>query len=486
MAVITPVDYSGLNGGMSKLASAMAGGDPEIAMGYAKNQAMAQHFSAEAKKVNIDNQRNAQFNDPAQVNKLTALLKGGSEADVPLMQQFQKTGRLDDGVFQTGTDALFAPVVPKVALPSLADSVAPIAAPTKLMQGFTDAPKTAPVKTLPMSADATNRIQGMTQLAAQMQALGDKAATGDNLTQMQSYFQAMHSGLTGTALQNAINAAAKGTQQEFKIDTNGVLVNSGSGQVSVGEQGIYNSELSQNKAKIAKDYADAEHNRALAHEASNGGKWQTMDTTNGLVQVNQQGDVRPLGIQKPTNLKPIPPHVNEAFIANSQAGKALERALTLLDGNNIGNPNAGGLAGDANATGYKGYLPNAILNRMDPQGVATRAQISDIGSLKIHDRSGAAVTISESPRLMPFIPLASDDAATVRVKLKKLAIEVNNESGALHSIYSAEQGYRPNPLADTSQALPADAPSGKGLNIGMVVDGHTYQGGNPNDAQSWR
>lgn len=58
-----------------------------------------------------------------------------------------------------------------------------------------------------------------------------------------------------------------------------------------------------------------------------------------------------------------------------------------------------------------------------PEGVAAKAVVANIGSLKVHDRSGAAVTISEFPRLAPFIPKASDRADVVVTKLGLLKDE---------------------------------------------------------------
>jgi hypothetical protein len=140
-------------------------------------------------------------------------------------------------------------------------------------------------------------------------------------------------------------------------------------------------------------------------------------------------------------LKQIPPSVNTAIIANQQANNQLDRAINLLQGKDLP-----GMEGDVSATGLKGYLPTGMLNRLDPQGVSTRAEIADIGSLKLHDRSGAAVTASESPRLMPFIPLATDDAVTALKKLQRLKLEVNNETSAMRDIYSKDQGYKENPI----------------------------------------
>lgn len=66
--------------------------------------------------------------------------------------------------------------------------------------------------------------------------------------------------------------------------------------------------------------------------------------------------------------------------------------------------------------------------RIDTGGVAARAQIANIGSMIFHDRSGAAITVSEAPRLKPFIPSIHDTPETIRTKLRKLreALEVEN------------------------------------------------------------
>jgi hypothetical protein len=140
-------------------------------------------------------------------------------------------------------------------------------------------------------------------------------------------------------------------------------------------------------------------------------------------------------------LKDVPPNVNAAIIANQAAGNQLDRAIALMSGEDLP-----GMTGDKSATALKGYLPNAILSRIDPQGVSARAEIADIGSLKINDRSGAAVTASETPRLMPFIPLATDDNETVLKKLRRLKLEVANETNAMKEIYSKEQGFKENPV----------------------------------------
>jgi hypothetical protein len=79
-----------------------------------------------------------------------------------------------------------------------------------------------------------------------------------------------------------------------------------------------------------------------------------------------------------------------------------------------------------------GNIGDAWNQRKDSKGVAARAQIANIGSLVIHERSGAAVTISEFPRLAPFVPRINDTPATIRTKLAKLRLMIREETDALN------------------------------------------------------
>lgn len=68
---------------------------------------------------------------------------------------------------------------------------------------------------------------------------------------------------------------------------------------------------------------------------------------------------------------------------------------------------------------------------IDPEGVKARADIANVGSLKIHERSGANVTAKEFPRLAPFVPGISDDSAAVATKLGKLKQHAKEERDAI-------------------------------------------------------
>lgn len=145
-------------------------------------------------------------------------------------------------------------------------------------------------------------------------------------------------------------------------------------------------------------------------------------------------------------LKPIPTQINQAIIKNVQTLRQLDDTIALLGKN-------------PDATGYKGYLPNVVLSRVDPEGVDVRAGIADIGSLVLHERSGAAVTAAESPRLLPFIPLATDDNATAVKKLKRMREIAAADQLGLTETYGQDQGYKPNPLVSKPTSAPEAAPA---------------------------
>lgn len=128
-------------------------------------------------------------------------------------------------------------------------------------------------------------------------------------------------------------------------------------------------------------------------------------------------------------IKPIPDKINASVLENHQAINKLDDALDLLESNK-------------DAIGLKGNLGQFLLNKLDPKGIDTRAAIADIGSIVLHDRSGANVTVGESPRLLPFIPTPSDDYNAAKGKLARMRKYVSEEQDAIKATYSKEQGFK--------------------------------------------
>ncbi len=83
------------------------------------------------------------------------------------------------------------------------------------------------------------------------------------------------------------------------------------------------------------------------------------------------------------------------------------------------------------AVGLRMAGGDAINQRMDPKGRLVRSAIANVGSMIYHDRSGAAVTVSEDKRLRPFIPKETDTPETVYDKLASLAQFIRDENTAL-------------------------------------------------------
>lgn len=207
---------------------------------------------------------------------------------------------------------------------------------------------------------------------------------------------------------------------------------------------------------------------------------QYMQTDSGIVALPKRPGGGPIVGQEVTGpdgqplrksppLKPIPQGAADAILTNRRALEQIDRAIALVEGKDVG-----GAKGDKAATGVKGYFPSSVLNRLDPLGIDARAEISDIGSLKIHERSGAASTLQEMKRIDPFIPSATDNQETNLKKLRRLRTEVQAEADGLEGMYVPEQGYRAPPAKASGQIsalpLPEGRPTASNLTKGQVYE----------------
>lgn len=147
--------------------------------------------------------------------------------------------------------------------------------------------------------------------------------------------------------------------------------------------------------------------------------------------------------------KAVPPAIVQKVAGNNSSLRTIDAALSEMEN-------------DPAATGMKGYVPGVILNRLDPKGTNARAAISNIGSLQIHDRTGAAMTASEAERLRPFIPSLQDDHDTVIKKLKQLKTQIQAINSDLELAYS--DGYKPMPVyGETPKSnTPSSRSTGRG------------------------
>lgn len=133
------------------------------------------------------------------------------------------------------------------------------------------------------------------------------------------------------------------------------------------------------------------------------------------------------GVAPPS--KEMPAGMAEKFATNAVTLQKIDKAIKLTEQL-------------PEAFGLQNLAPDAIVQRFDPKGAQVRAMVADIGGQKIHDRSGAAVTVGESERLKPYIPAATDkpDVAAMKLRLFRdeyLAMQKALASGA--SIKDAAQ-----------------------------------------------
>lgn len=182
------------------------------------------------------------------------------------------------------------------------------------------------------------------------------------------------------------------------------------------------------------------------------------DGSHGLVQPSNRPGTAPQLLRDPVTgqpmkaastekLKPVPPNINTAISENRAALGKIDAAISAIQANPA-------------ALGAKNYIPDPLIQRADPSGVDVRARVADIGSLKIHDRSGAAVSAAEFPRLRPFIPAATDTPQVAATKLRQLRAEYQTMLEDARLTYSRENGYMPPPVftaptRDNAGAMPS-------------------------------
>jgi hypothetical protein len=155
--------------------------------------------------------------------------------------------------------------------------------------------------------------------------------------------------------------------------------------------------------------------------------------------------------------RPLPASQSKAWIENNTSLGKIEDALTAL-----ATPEG------QNAFGLSSLTPDIVLQRTDPKGVDARAKVADIGSLKVHDRSGASVTAAETPRLKPFIPSVHDKPEVIKTKLENfqneyrmIQQEIQNYAEDMNYVVPKVRPRAPAPAAPAAPAAPSRSHGGK-------------------------
>lgn len=249
---------------------------------------------------------------------------------------------------------------------------------------------------------------------ANIPAVYDPAAIARNQQQAMSVKDQM---------EQRLKALTAGETQRHNLATESNAA--GTLNVAQGNLEVGRGNLSVNQQRFAAD--------------QNAPKGQVVQTESGPVIVDTRaGTSRPVmdasGNPARRPGKDIPPNVNKSIIENQQNISKIDKALASI-------------SAKPNSLGVQYMLPGAetLGQYIDPDGVEARAGVADIGSLILHDRSGAAVTASETPRLRPFIPSASDSPEVAKKKLARFKAIYEEEAGLLAQTYSADQGYKESP-----------------------------------------
>lgn len=258
----------------------------------------------------------------------------------------------------------------------------------------------------------------------------------------------------------AFTAVLAGKDQLAKLETRdlgGTLQNTSTdpitGKVTVNETRT-KTQTPDNVATNARMSEEGRLNRAQSQQQFNTRENRERAAPRGTIIQTDEGpmlaDPRagtavpvrgPDGQPLTAKAKPIPSVIQRARLDNRAALRKIDETLEAIEGRPArGNEPA--VPGYPQGLGVMNYLGDGIRQRTDPEGVNVRALTADVGSLKIHDRSGAAVTASETPRLKPFIPLPTDAPDVAAKKLRLFKKEYEAMERDYDETYSRENGYR--------------------------------------------
>jgi hypothetical protein len=252
-------------------------------------------------------------------------------------------------------------------------------------------------------------------LASQMQRMGiDPRAFGDPSQDPQAWLR----GVAGSSIDAAkqielAQAAGRDAETARHNRTEETLTGNRDANTAAyqqGQLGVARGNLGVAQAREARESAQAKQaDMSQPFEVTVNGKPSLVqqDKRTGLLyDVNTGKSVNGGVAPKSTDL---PGSIVEKLAQNNVTLTQIDRAMQMVDQH----PQAFGMANLAGDAVRQRDIP--LIG--DPEGVDARAIVANIAGQKIHDRSGAAVTIGEMERLKPYIPNVTDNAETVKKKL---------------------------------------------------------------------
>jgi hypothetical protein len=149
--------------------------------------------------------------------------------------------------------------------------------------------------------------------------------------------------------------------------------------------------------------------------------------------LSQQAAARQEASAVESRKQSVPPTHKMIYGENETTLKSIDNAIKKIEKN-------------PSALGLQNIVGENLSQRLDKKGVPVRAAVSEIGSKKVHDLSGASVPASESKNLMPFIPTVTDDSDVALDKLNNMKRYYEDMNKQLEGMYSNPNEFK-NPIA---------------------------------------
>jgi hypothetical protein len=199
--------------------------------------------------------------------------------------------------------------------------------------------------------------------------------------------------------------------------------------------------LNQDKGKqalagAALDYSGIDENQAQIRKINHGMNMDELDFTRKNSEFDRELDFKGKQAALKSKGEPgsvgfsyekLPANHKMVYAKNSSALNQIDRAIKAIEQR-------------PESLGFINVLGDNISQRRDPDGVSVRSAVSGIGGIKLHDLSGAAISPSESKRLMPLIPMATDTPEAAVEKLKQLKAEYADINTQIETMYSGGGG----------------------------------------------
>ena len=156
------------------------------------------------------------------------------------------------------------------------------------------------------------------------------------------------------------------------------------------------------------------------------------DPTKGTktVQVNPDNTQTDIPGSVIRNTKEVPAKIVDGIIDMRETARKIKLAQELIEDEDA-QEGVGVVQGKV--------IPDIALNEKAQQ---LRALLADLGSAKVLERSGAAVTASEEARLKPYVPRPGDSEEVIRTKLKNFFREYTGRMSDIELFFSPDRGYQ--------------------------------------------